>query len=90
MATVDWFANRDCYQSSRYRTVLRPLVPVMINFAGGSISTDDLISDEVNDLAVIRTSTALRVCQQASDWALGDGGGKPARLRSLGEFRDSQ
>ena len=35
---------------------LDPLVPVMINFAGGSISADDLISDEGNDLAVIRTS----------------------------------
>lgn len=35
---------------------LDPLVPVTINFAGGSISTDDLISDEGNDLAVIRTS----------------------------------
>ena len=35
---------------------LDPLVPVTINFAGGSVSTDDLISDEGNDLAVIRTS----------------------------------
>ena len=31
-------------------------VPVLINFAGGSVSSDDFISDEGNDLAVIRTS----------------------------------
>ena len=68
---------------------LDPLVPVMINFAGGSISTDDLISDEVNDLAVIRTSHSFEGLQPRKNlghWVMAVG----TRLRSLGEFRDSQ
>ena len=35
---------------------LDPLVPVRINFAGGSVSSDDYVFDEENDLAVIKTS----------------------------------
>ena len=35
---------------------LDPLTPVTINFAGGSVSSDSVLSDEENDLAVIETA----------------------------------
>jgi len=35
---------------------LDPLTPVTINFAGGSVSSDSVLSDEENDLAVIETT----------------------------------
>ena len=35
---------------------LDPLAPVTINFAGGSVSSDDFLFDEENDLAVIKTT----------------------------------
>ena len=38
---------------------LDPLTPVTINFAGGSVSSDSVLSDEENDLAVIETTQSF-------------------------------